>query len=74
LPLNHKLLTQESFEEVKDTYFQSLDKVLDGYYQKFSLDKKNPQAVEYFINKYFTFIFVNTLLKSKLVFECKSKK
>lgn len=71
---DHKLCTPQSFEFLEPKYFITLNVTINNYCQKFLIDKKDKEALAYFINRYFIFIFINTLLQSKLVFEFRSKR
>lgn len=71
---NHRLFCPDTYDELQERFFSCLESVIGEYVQEFAIDASNTAALSYFVNKYFTFIVIQGLLRSRLVFECKSNR
>lgn len=69
---NHHILNPETYPENKEQLFLSLQSVTDKYMKVFEIDQNHLQALQHFLNKYFSYLLIQTLFETKCVLECKS--
>ncbi len=71
LPMDHILLNEQSYPELKTTLLAHIDTRVDMYQKRFLKDTKDISELTVLIDNYFLFIFLQTLIQSKVVFDIK---
>lgn len=74
LAADHRIFNLDTYDELQEFFFFSMNKVIEKYIQKFDINRQDHKALAYFLNKYFSFIFFQSLFDAFLIFECRSKK
>jgi hypothetical protein len=69
---NHRIVNPETYPENKEQLFLSLQSVTDKYMKIFEIDQDHQQTIQHFINKYFSYLLIQTLFETKCVLECRS--
>ena len=74
IPKNHQLLSKENYSKFKTTLLTHLDNVLAVYQQKFLKDANDSNWIKWLVEHYFLFMFIQTLMQSKCIFDIKKPK
>lgn len=74
LAAGHRLITDQNYPTMTQELIPTMENIITEYGQKFGIDLQNPVKHKEFVQTYFLYILINSLITKKMVFDTKSTK